>query len=174
MDRISNRHSNHRFAFYTFGAVVYELKVAFLRTGNPLNSHLWVFLILQFLLRKIWAKITCNCDGNCPEHNGKPIGTAITCHALDGTTIAPKTCLSDVLSKTLPYGTTFASVSALSPEKSSKDIQTYTHDLSPLSIHCVDSGSPPSALSLHIKKKNYLRDTIRHVRLSGIWNKTIW
>ena len=36
-----------------------------------------------------------------------------------------KICLSNVLSMTLPYGTIFGSVSALSLEKSSKNIQAY-------------------------------------------------
>ena len=69
------------------------------------------------------------------------MGTMITCHPLAGNTTALKTCLSNVLSKTLPYGTTFGSVCAFILEKSSKNMQTYIHiykhDLSPFSVHCM-------------------------------------
>ena len=83
------------------------------------------------------------------------MGTTITCHALAGKTTALKTCLSNVLSKTLPYCTTFGSVSALSlenPRKTYKHIciNTYIHDLSP-SFHCVNpSGFAASALTLRL------------------------
>ena len=51
-------------------------------------------------------------------------GTTITCHARVGKTTALKTCLSNVLSKTLPYDTNFGSVRALNLEKSSENTQT--------------------------------------------------
>ena len=76
----------------------------------------------------------CNCRGNCPDYDVKPMGTSITCHALAGIPTALKTCLSIALSTTLPYGTILGSVSALL-EKLLKNIHTYIwtykHDLIP-------------------------------------------
>ena len=60
-----------------------------------------------------------------PWPNAKPMGTMITCHSLARNPTAIKACLSNTLFTALPYGTTFVYVSALSPEKSSKNIHTY-------------------------------------------------
>ena len=51
------------------------------------------------------------------------MGTTITCHDIAGNITELKTRLSNVLSETLPYGTVFRSVSALSLKKSSKSIK---------------------------------------------------
>ena len=85
------------------------------------------------------------------------MGTSITCHALAGITTALKTCLSNVLSTTLPYGTIFGSVSALSLQKSLKKIHTYIQIYKYTNRTCFfypyrlyDSGFAPSALSLRL------------------------
>ena len=47
-------------------------------------------IFYQFWLRRNRAQITWNCGGNCPSHNVKQMGTAITCHALAGNPTALK------------------------------------------------------------------------------------
>ena len=67
-----------------------------------------------------------------PGHNIKGhewSGATVNCHALAGKPHCAKNYLSDGSPTILPYGTTFASASALSPEKSSKNIQMYLPDI---------------------------------------------
>ena len=103
MDNISNRHSEHRFVFCTFGAVAYKLKVASL-FADWRSTKLASLILLNFSVffkRRIWAKMTCNCGCNCPDRNVKHIGATITCHALAGYIAALKPFLNNVLST--PY-----------------------------------------------------------------------
>ena len=57
------------------------------------------------------------------------MGTSHTCHPLARITTALKACLSNVLSTTLPYSTILGSLTALTLEKSLKNIHAYKHDL---------------------------------------------
>ena len=130
-------------AFCTFGAVaVWNKSCIFLRTGNPLDSHLWFSLIHQFRLLRIWAKITRNCGGKYPDHNVKPMGTTITCQALAGKTTAltlPKQCI--IYGATIWYHFRFCKCSQSREilEKTYKHI--CKHDPSPFSIHCMTLAS---------------------------------
>ena len=78
-----------------------------------LNSSVFLAKNLSQAHDQLWQQLPCN---------AKPTGTTFTCNA--GNTIALKASLSNVLSKTLQLGTAFGSVSALSLEKTSKNIQT--------------------------------------------------
>ena len=44
--------------------------IQFLRTAGSLNPHLYFSVLFsQVWWRRIGAKVTCNCGGNCPDHN---------------------------------------------------------------------------------------------------------
>ena len=64
--------------------------------------------------------ITCNCGGNCSDLDVKPMVSKITISRYRWKPRRSKTCLSNVLSPAVPYGTSFASLSALNSEKSWK------------------------------------------------------
>ena len=105
-----------------------ELKVASHSPDwcGPLNLHLLFSLIFsQFWQRQIWAKITCNCGANCPcpGDNVKPVGSTTTSHHLAGNpTALIAQPMHNIHHPTIPYSTTFASVSAPNAEKSSTNI----------------------------------------------------
>ena len=86
IDRTSNQHSDHIPHFVPRDCGWWVVRCIFLWTGNPLNLHLWFSLIPQFFQQRTWAKITCNCGGNCLDHYVKQMETMIMCHALAGKT----------------------------------------------------------------------------------------
>ena len=82
----------------------------------------------------------------CSAHDVKLMRSKITVPRSRWETHCSKTCLSDALSTTVPYGTTFA-FNSFSPEKSLKNIRVYMqaymytnmpylHNLSPSAIDC--------------------------------------